>query len=75
MFNIHKICNLPKKLKKAIHAIIITSSWCIWLARNDLIFNNTPINLQKLFQEIKSSAYLYMYQKPIFFVINIVELV
>lgn len=60
LFRIHKGCNFSKRTKKIIHAIMVSSAWCIWKARNDLIFNNLAFNIQRLLQEIKSITFLWI---------------
>ncbi|XP_021995780.1 uncharacterized protein LOC110892958 [Helianthus annuus] len=55
----HKYVGLSDKKKEALKGIIRIGCWCIWRARNDVIFNNTPGKLDRIFSEIKNLGFLW----------------
>ncbi|KAJ0855766.1 hypothetical protein HanRHA438_Chr14g0676911 [Helianthus annuus] len=40
--------------------LVITTVWCIWKARNDLVFKQLRRSPQEIFSEIKSRGYAWM---------------
>ncbi|KAL8208310.1 hypothetical protein R6Q57_007722 [Mikania cordata] len=56
----HHFSQGSKKWKKAIHAVILTMFWCLWKARNDIVFNMKQASLGKIIEEIKVLSYLWI---------------
>ncbi|KAL8252964.1 hypothetical protein R6Q59_036657 [Mikania micrantha] len=46
--------------KKVLHAIILTTCWCIWRARNELVHNAKKVEPKILLGEIKSLLFLWI---------------
>ncbi|MFS8032492.1 hypothetical protein Hanom_Chr17g01558421 [Helianthus anomalus] len=49
-----------KKKAKVIHAIILITMWCLWKARNELIFNQTHTSLPQIIEEVKGLGFLWV---------------
>nr|XP_043619743.1 uncharacterized protein LOC122591546 [Erigeron canadensis] len=45
---------------KALHGIVLIAIWCIWRARNDMVFKGVKISLHKLVGEIKAKSFLWI---------------
>lgn len=48
------------KFKKAFQAVCLTSLWCIWKARNQVIFEHKSPSLQKTTGDIKALSHLWV---------------
>ncbi|KAJ0431388.1 hypothetical protein HanIR_Chr17g0847831 [Helianthus annuus] len=49
-----------KKMKKIIHGLVITSCWCIWKSRNELVFKQIKRSPQDILIEIKSRGFRWL---------------
>ncbi|XP_076882090.1 uncharacterized protein LOC143530431 [Bidens hawaiensis] len=65
LLKVHKASILDRRKAKVLHAIILTTCWCIWKLRNELIFDNKSVNLSKIMEDIKALSYLWIkYRSP-----------
>ncbi|KAL8230958.1 hypothetical protein R6Q57_000736, partial [Mikania cordata] len=46
------------KWQKVIHAVVLVSMWSLWHARNNKLFNNNPISIARIKEEIKSLGFV-----------------
>ncbi|KAL8253657.1 hypothetical protein R6Q59_031878 [Mikania micrantha] len=59
LLEIHKMGGGGPRKKKLIHAVILTTIWCIWKTRNEAIFKGKRSSLHGLLEEIKSLSFLW----------------
>ncbi|KAJ0860513.1 hypothetical protein HanRHA438_Chr13g0624471 [Helianthus annuus] len=48
------------KIKKAIHAVCLTTMWVLWKMRNDMVFNHLSPSVQNSVANIKSLSFLWV---------------
>ncbi|KAJ0734469.1 putative RNA-directed DNA polymerase [Helianthus annuus] len=48
------------KLKKALHAVVLTTFWSIWKHQNDRVFKQSPCSVQSVIGEVKMLSYLWV---------------
>ncbi|KAI3683245.1 hypothetical protein L1987_83746 [Smallanthus sonchifolius] len=60
LLEMHKFSRVSKKKAKMIHAIVLTSLWCLWKARNTLIFEGRQLSLANLVEEVKILGFLWV---------------
>ncbi|KAF5771848.1 putative reverse transcriptase zinc-binding domain-containing protein [Helianthus annuus] len=58
LLDIHNSGLLGKKAKKIMLGLVISTVWCIWKARNDLVFNQIRRSPQEIVSEVKSRVML-----------------
>ncbi|XP_076940525.1 uncharacterized protein LOC143609734 [Bidens hawaiensis] len=51
---------MGKYEKRAMHGIILTTLWCIWIARNERIFQRKTIKAIEVVTKIKSTSYFWI---------------
>ncbi|XP_022031914.1 uncharacterized protein LOC110932975 [Helianthus annuus] len=54
----HKIAKTSARAKKAFYAVVVTTFWSLWKARNDLIHNQTAVVVRNIFEEVIQSDLL-----------------
>ncbi|KAJ0548291.1 putative RNA-directed DNA polymerase [Helianthus annuus] len=59
LLRLHKSLSVSSKKREAVHGIIIISCWCIWRARNRLIFSSNPVRIDRIISEIKALGFLW----------------
>ncbi|KAJ0477029.1 putative RNA-directed DNA polymerase [Helianthus annuus] len=57
---LHESVSGSRMKRKALHAVVLVSIWCLWKARNELVFRQTNPNTIKLLEEIKAMAFLWV---------------
>ncbi|KAJ0547437.1 hypothetical protein HanIR_Chr08g0372181 [Helianthus annuus] len=60
LVNIHKYMQGSSKWKKVIYLVLQTTMWCIWKARNDLIFNSKQPIVGRIKDEIRALGFLWL---------------
>lgn len=60
LVGIHKFTPLGSTRKRILNAIVLTSFWCIWQARNKLIFEGSPVELGRVIEEIKILSFMWV---------------
>ncbi|MFS7952746.1 hypothetical protein Hanom_Chr07g00610561 [Helianthus anomalus] len=55
---IHKYIPGNKTKKKVIQSIIVVACWCLWKARNEMIFSNRPVKVEKIMGEVMAYSFL-----------------
>ncbi|XP_021991931.1 uncharacterized protein LOC110888728 [Helianthus annuus] len=60
LINIHSHVKASKNKRKGIQAVIFTTAWCIWNARNEAVFQNKVIGINKMLENIKALGYLWV---------------
>ncbi|KAJ0445645.1 putative reverse transcriptase zinc-binding domain-containing protein [Helianthus annuus] len=48
------------KYKKALHAVVLTTFWCIWKHRNARVFEQAPCSIQSVIGEVKTFSHLWV---------------
>ncbi|XP_076930957.1 uncharacterized protein LOC143595955 [Bidens hawaiensis] len=48
LLKIHLTCGVDKIKQKALQALILTTCWCIWKARNEAIFDNKRVSVNRI---------------------------
>ncbi|XP_022032949.1 uncharacterized protein LOC110934063 [Helianthus annuus] len=59
LLEFHKYCSLGTEAKDALHGIMFTACWCLWLMRNKAIFSAAVVKVDSIFSEVKSLGYLW----------------
>jgi hypothetical protein len=49
-----------KKWKSLVHMVFLATCWKIWLARNNLVFNNMSISVPALVESIKIESFFWL---------------
>ncbi|KAL8248804.1 hypothetical protein R6Q59_005672 [Mikania micrantha] len=52
--------NIDGVKKEIIHSIVITSMWCLWRMRNDIVFNGGKPSVHRLIEEVKRTSFLWL---------------
>ncbi|KAM0024242.1 hypothetical protein Hdeb2414_s0022g00613451 [Helianthus debilis subsp. tardiflorus] len=60
LMDIHNSCLFGKRAKKIMLGLVITTVWCIWKARNVLVFNQKRRSPQEIVAEIKSRGFAWV---------------
>ncbi|KAJ0667015.1 putative RNA-directed DNA polymerase [Helianthus annuus] len=59
LLEFHKYCSLSSEAKVALHGIIFSACWCLWLMRNKAIFSAAVVKVDCIFSEVKSLGFLW----------------
>ncbi|XP_021985101.1 uncharacterized protein LOC110881020 [Helianthus annuus] len=57
LMDIHNSNQERKKVKKILRGLVIITCWCIWNARNELVFNQCRRSSQEILIDIKSRGF------------------
>ncbi|KAF5772197.1 hypothetical protein HanXRQr2_Chr13g0573991 [Helianthus annuus] len=57
LMDIHNSNQERKKMKKILWGLVIIVCWCLWKARNDLVFNQHRRSSQEILIDIKSRGF------------------
>ncbi|XP_022031509.1 uncharacterized protein LOC110932487 [Helianthus annuus] len=60
ILELHNFVGVSLKSKKAVYAVCLSVMWCVWKARNELIFNQTGWSLEKVVGDIKALSFLWV---------------
>ncbi|KAJ0899134.1 putative reverse transcriptase zinc-binding domain-containing protein [Helianthus annuus] len=60
LLDLHGVSANARKKKKALHAVILVTFWCLWKMRNEAVFKQASPNTTKIMDEIKTMAYLWV---------------
>ncbi|XP_076907600.1 uncharacterized protein LOC143564109 [Bidens hawaiensis] len=60
LLELHRYTRFPEKKAKAFNVVCLTTIWCIWSARNTLVFEGKPVNLNNVVGEIKALSFLWV---------------
>ncbi|KAJ0686168.1 hypothetical protein HanLR1_Chr11g0411581 [Helianthus annuus] len=52
-----------KTRKKIFQGIIIVTLWCIWMNRNDRLFNRKNINARDIVADVKLKSFFWLKQR------------
>nr|XP_043639329.1 uncharacterized protein LOC122610402 [Erigeron canadensis] len=56
---VEKFVGLGRTARKVFKKVLFVSCWCIWKARNPMVFDNERSDPDKIFQEIQSIGFLW----------------
>ncbi|KAJ0623822.1 putative reverse transcriptase zinc-binding domain-containing protein [Helianthus annuus] len=59
LLELHKFSRLGSSERLAFHGIVITTCWCIWLARNKAVFSASRPNVETVFSEIRALGFFW----------------
>ncbi|KAJ0933723.1 putative reverse transcriptase zinc-binding domain-containing protein [Helianthus annuus] len=59
LLGIHKEGHISAGRKSVVHGIIYVSCWCLWVARNRVIFSEAEFKVDNVFSEVKSLGFLW----------------
>ncbi|XP_021980621.1 uncharacterized protein LOC110876768 [Helianthus annuus] len=60
LLNVHNHKSVRAEVKKVVHGIMfisIFSIWCLWLARNKVVFSNVDAKVDSIFNEVRSLSF------------------
>ncbi|XP_076916199.1 uncharacterized protein LOC143575815 [Bidens hawaiensis] len=60
IFELYKFINVSKRKVKMFHAVCLVSVWCLWKARNDIVFNGMAVTAETVVGDIKALGYLWI---------------
>ena len=60
LLSYHLTAKSGARVRKAFYAVVLTTFWSIWRARNDHIFNHKQVSVRKIMEEIKLMSYLWV---------------
>ncbi|XP_076940152.1 uncharacterized protein LOC143609226 [Bidens hawaiensis] len=60
ILELHKYSKFPKRKANSFYAVCLVSLWCLWKARNDMVFNGMAITVDSVVSEIKGLSYLWV---------------
>ena len=60
LLEVYKSVQGCKKKKNIVHGIMVVTMWSLWNARNDMVFNGTRPNVEKIVARVKSLTYLWV---------------
>ncbi|XP_076909288.1 uncharacterized protein LOC143566483 [Bidens hawaiensis] len=60
LLEMHRYTSFSKRKAKAFYAVCLTTIWCVWRARNALVFEGNPMILNKVVGKIKTLSYLWV---------------
>ncbi|XP_076952132.1 uncharacterized protein LOC143625763 [Bidens hawaiensis] len=60
LLELHKYTFFPKRKAKAFYVVCLTTIWCIWRARNVLVFEGKSVSLNNVMGEIKTLSFLWV---------------
>ncbi|MFS7958314.1 hypothetical protein Hanom_Chr07g00676791 [Helianthus anomalus] len=66
LLEIHKFSRLGLLEKKILQGIIIIACWCIWLARNKVIFSVSRACAEDVFSDLKSMGFFWLKHRSSF---------
>ncbi|KAF5789658.1 putative RNA-directed DNA polymerase [Helianthus annuus] len=56
----HTHCRGSRKWQNVVYTVIQTAIWCIWRARNEVVFNNKRVAVASVVDEIKVLCFLWV---------------
>ncbi|XP_076898944.1 uncharacterized protein LOC143552673 [Bidens hawaiensis] len=65
-FEVRDLLSLTKGLKlqkhetRTVHGIVITTLWCIWIARNEMVFQRKKVKVVDVIAKIKASSFFWI---------------
>ncbi|XP_022020207.1 uncharacterized protein LOC110920297 [Helianthus annuus] len=59
LLDFHTVLSGSERKKEAVQGIIIISCWCLWRARNNVGFSNSPIKIENILSEVKALGFLW----------------
>ncbi|XP_076935340.1 uncharacterized protein LOC143601958 [Bidens hawaiensis] len=60
LLELHRFTHLPNRKAKAFYSVSLTTLWCLWRARNALLFEGKVANLCNVVGEIKALSFLWV---------------
>lgn len=60
ILEIHSYVNTSSLKREVIHAIVLTTIWCIWKARNDKVFTGKKVSVKEVIDDIRSLSFLWV---------------
>ncbi|XP_076913782.1 uncharacterized protein LOC143572521 [Bidens hawaiensis] len=60
----HNIVALSKVKKEVFQGIIFIACWRIWKARNELIYENKPVIVEDIIEDVKVLGFLWYCNRP-----------
>ncbi|KAJ0589761.1 putative RNA-directed DNA polymerase [Helianthus annuus] len=59
LLEFHNDCCVPFSKKDIVQGLILIGCWCIWKARNALVFESIPTRIDKIINDIKVLGFLW----------------
>ncbi|KAJ0467691.1 putative reverse transcriptase zinc-binding domain-containing protein [Helianthus annuus] len=60
LLEVHKYILGNKTKKKVIQSVIVVACWCLWKARNEIIFSNRPVKVEKIMGDVMAYSFLWI---------------
>ncbi|KAL8232773.1 hypothetical protein R6Q57_002551, partial [Mikania cordata] len=60
LVDVSKLGSGSKKWKKMVHAVCVTTLWCIWRHRNKIVFKSQSSSNNNLLEEIRTLSFLWV---------------
>ncbi|XP_076942244.1 uncharacterized protein LOC143612057 [Bidens hawaiensis] len=59
ILELHKYYRMSKQSGKLFHVVCLTTMWCIWKTRNEVVFERKAVNVINVLGEIKALSFLW----------------
>ncbi|XP_076925644.1 uncharacterized protein LOC143588558 [Bidens hawaiensis] len=60
VLDLYKYTKFPKRKAKFFHAVCLASLWCLWKARNEMVFNGHAVTVERMVGDIKALSFLWV---------------
>ncbi|XP_076883544.1 uncharacterized protein LOC143532362 [Bidens hawaiensis] len=60
LLGIHKSAMSGQRQRETLYAVVLTTFWSVWRARNEVVFNHKEPSVQAIVEEVKVMSFLWI---------------